>query len=190
MQQNVTNTTLVKSTYKFGKEIPLSSEPLSETNQYLLESFSCGNLDLDNHIKRHYNDYNVVTRIVIDTKLLLPVCVYSLCCTAMLVESSNKVYPSPAVEIETFAVNESYQDIYFDEDKDSGCISNIIFDKVCWRIMNFTDEYCGANNIVLYATEDGYPFYLKSGFQPFPEYVRRDGSRFLDGCNPMFFTLR
>ena len=47
-----------------------------------------------------------------------------------------------------------------------------------------------TNNIVLYATEDGYPFYLKSGFQPFPEYVRRDGSRFLDGCKPMFFTLR
>ena len=56
--------------------------------------------------------------------------------------------------------------------------------------MNFTDEYCGANNIVLYATEDGYPFYLKSGFQPFPEYVHRDDSRFLDGCKPMFFTLR
>lgn len=176
---------------KFGNSIEVDYQYLSNDNKDLLNSFSCGNEVIDEYIKKYcLNDYSSVTHIIVNSVNKEIICVYTLCCSSMILESYSKHYPTPAVELKFFAVDKKYQDMPYSEDKEDGCLSNVLLSEVTRLVMDFTDDYCGANLLVVYSTDEGVPFYKKNGFRDFPEIAWRDDSRFLDGCTPLFLTLR
>lgn len=174
-----------------GNSIKIDYQYLSNDNINLLDSFSCGNEVMDEYIKKKcLNDYSSVTRLAINAKNEEVICAYTLCCSSMIVESYTKHYPVSAVELKFFAVNEKYQDMPYSKDKEDGCLSNVLLSEVIERIFTFTDDFCGANLLVVYSTDEGVSFYRMNGFVNFPENVWRDNSRFIDDCTPLFLTLR
>ena len=88
-----------------------------------------------------------------------------------------------------FVTNDWYQDIQYCEDKSFGCLSNVIFDKVIADIYEFTENYCGADKIILYSVPSAYEFYNRAGFCDFEEYMLQSDDKFLDGCIPMYFIM-
>lgn len=170
--------------------LKLYEKLITPENNLLLNDFSCGNPVLDNVFKNECaNDFSAVTKIIVNAQSEEIICVYSLNCASIILESHNKHYPAPAVEIKYFAINTKYQDIK-SKDKDDGCLSSVILYDLMAQILSFTDEICGANFVFLYSTEEGESFYRKCGFVDFPIDVWRDNSRFLDGCIPLCFKLR
>ena len=162
---------------------------LDDENINLLDDFSCGNDVLDEKFRKDctYNP-SFVTSLVINNSTKEIVCVYSINCASLILESHGKHYPTPAVEIKYFAMNIKYQDIKaFDEE---GCLSNIILYDLIAQIFSFTDNICGANYVFLYSTPEGEPFYRKCGFIDFPKDAWNSDSSFLEGCIPLYLKLR
>ena len=176
----------------YGRDIKFTEKPLLLTidNAYLLNSFSCGNEVMDEHIRNSANDLATVTKMFVDTDNDSVVCVYSLSCSSMIIESGEKHYPAPAVEIKTFAVDTTYQNIPYSEDYEDGVLSDWIFSVVIGEILSFTDDICGANLVLLYSTDEGEQFYRRNGFMDFIETAWRDNDRYLDGCTPLYLRIR
>lgn len=175
----------------FGQNIKLDWVILDKDNSDLLNSFSCGNDGIDEYIVRKApSDPMAVSKIILNSANNDVICVYSLCCSSFIINSHNQFHPYPAVEIKIFAVNKDYQDMRYSEDPDDGCLSNFILNKIIGDIVDFTDDVCGANIILLYSTDEGYDFYKKSGFNDFIELAVKSSDRFVDDCHPMFMAIR
>ena len=168
----------------YGRDLKINKRLLLNENVHLLKSFSCGNEIIDEHIRNGTNDFSTVTKMYIDIEKNAVVCVYSLSCSSMIIESYKKHYPAPAVEIKTFAVDSTYQNIPYSENHDDGVLSDWLLSDVMGEILGFTDDICGANLIILYSTNEGEPFYRRNGFKSFLENAWRDNDRYLDGCTP------
>lgn len=160
-----------------------------------LNDFSCGNVEIDNKLRESLEDSQIVSFLVFDgdpddtsnnAKL---VGVYSLSCSGFIYRFNEKMYIYPAVEIKYFAIDKRYQDRPFSDDPDDGCISNMILYKVIAQVFDFTENYCGADKIILYSTPNAVEFYKKAGFEDFKEYMLKSSDRFLNGCTPMYLNL-
>ncbi len=165
---------------------------LTEDNAYLLNDFTCGDSDFDENIKeRLLEDSQITSYLVVnsDQGHKETIAVYSICCSGFIIQSSEKNYIYPAVEIKYFAVSEEYQDLPFSNKAEDGCVSSVIFDQVIYRINEFTDNVCGADKIILYAVPRAVEFYQKSGFESFEEFMLQSDHRYLEGCVPMFMDL-
>lgn len=172
----------------YGENIRLDYIDLKDCVQ--LDTFVCGNEVIDDIIKTELvNDTMTKAFAVIDKEHNEAVAVYSLSCSGFIIQFSQKVCIYPAVEIKYFAMNEKYQDIQYCEDKSLGCLSNAIFDQIIADIYEFTDKYCGADKIILYAVPSAYDFYKRIGFEDFKDFMLQSQDRFLDGCIPMFFDM-
>lgn len=175
-----------------GQNIKLDRIILDRDNADLLASFSCGNEGIDEYIAvKGHSDLMAVTKMILNSENNDVICVYSLCCSSFIIGcSGGKCHPYPAVEIKIFAVNKKYQDMRYSDDPDEGCLSNFILNMIIGEIFDFTDNVCGANIILLYSTEEGYSFYKKNGFKDFIELAATSSDKFVDGCRPMFMTMR
>lgn len=172
----------------FGEDIILDYSDLQSCKS--LQSFTCGNDSIDNIIKEKLIDDTMTKSFAVSDKESTDIiAVYSLSCSGFIVQSYQKVFIYPAVEIQYFAIHEKYQDIQYCPDTSYGCLSNILFDRIIAEIYDFTDKYCGADKIILYSVPTAHDFYIKSGFQDFEEYMLKSQDRFLDGCIPMFFNM-
>lgn len=175
----------------YGEDIHFIFEKLCNNNNWLLDNFTCGNRQIDLDVRKLLNDPKTVTNLVINANNNDVVCVYSLSCSGYVVTLQNKNYIYPAVEIKYFVIDKKYQNIpfYRFDDNDDDCISHKIFCKVIATINNITDQYCGADKIILYSTDVGVKFYARSGFVDFKSYMMRNDDSYLDGCTPMFYDL-
>lgn len=174
-----------------GKDLKLLFIPLERENAGLLDTYFCGNDGIDWYIKeKAASDLTAVTTMVVNAENNDVICIYSLCCSSYTVISHGLYYPYPAVEIKIFAMNKAYQDIRYSDDKEDGCLSNIILDHIIGTIFDFTDNVCGANFITLYSTEEGYEFYKRNGFGDFIEMAMKSNDRFTEGCYPMYMVIR
>lgn len=174
-----------------GQDIKLYCVILDKDNADLLDSFSCGNEGIDDYIfDKSSSDLMAVTKMILNSANNDVICVYSLCCSSFIIESHKQFHPYPAVEIKIFAINKAYQDMRYSDDPSEGCLSNFILNMIIGEIFDFTDSVCGANIILLYSTDEGYGFYKKNGFNDFIELAVPSSDPFVDGCHPMFMTLR
>lgn len=172
----------------YGEEIPLEYVSLEECEQ--LDLFNCGNETIDEIIKHELvSDTMTKSFAVLNRNDNDAVAVYSLSCSGFVIRYDQKIFIYPAVEIKYFAVNEKYQDIQYCDDKEQGCLSNAIFDRIIADIYSFTENYCGADKIILYAVPSAYDFYKRIGFEDFKDFMQQSQDRFLDGCIPMFFNM-
>ena len=175
----------------YGKQIKVSYELLTVDNANMLLMVNCGNEALDGHIQSHCaNDYSMVTKLILNSKNNDLIGIYSLSASNLIWISHGKHYEAPAIELKFFVINSKYQDMPYSEDKEDGCLSSNILSYVINDIMNFTDNFCGANFITLYSTDIGLKFYLQNGFQEFPSETWKNDDRFLEGCTPLLLRIR
>lgn len=174
-----------------GKNLDLKFESLGENNIAKIKSFHSGNDVLDKYFKQEaIKDTTSKTFLILDTldNIEEIVGLYTLCCSGYIIESHDKYYIYPAVEIKYFAMNDKYQDILFSNEQDD-CLSGCILSVIIGYIMNFTENYCGANKIILYSVPNAVNFYKRSGFKPFENYMLKSNERYLEDCTPMYFDL-
>lgn len=172
------------------ENIEYEYQKLNNSNISLLHNFHCGNSQIDEDIKHNLiDDSQKTTHLIINGNNDDVICVYSLSCSGYVVVSKGKTYVYPAVEIQYFAVNKTYQDVQYSNDPEDGCIASMILYSIIGDIYNFTDTFCGADKIILYSTPDAVEFYTKCGFESFREFMLRSNDRYLDGCEPMFLDL-
>ena len=172
----------------YGNQIDLEYLYLSECDN--INEFTCGNEVINDIIKNKLvEDTSTTSFAVINKNNHDIIAIYALSCSGFVVQSANKFHIYPSVEIKYFVINDQYQDIQYCEDRSFGCLSNIIFDKVIADIYEFTENYCGADKIILYSVPSAYEFYNRAGFCDFEEYMLQSDDKFLDGCIPMYFIM-
>lgn len=165
---------------------PLTEILLSEKN-----SFDCGNEALNQYLyERGYDDPTAVTYVALCTDNEDIIGYFSLSCGAIYQKISSdpieKYEHYPAVEIKNFAVDIKYQHI---QDKDGDTLSSLILQYVKQKlIMDFTENICGANRILLYSVPDAVGFYKRAGFVDFARGFIKSNIRFLEGCWPLVYN--
>lgn len=176
---------------KYGCEIDLTVEALESKHKKYLKEFNCGKESLDKYFKNDaLNDVDATTHIFIDKKAKKAIALVSLSCSGIMVNSSNKFYIYPAVEIKVFALNEEYKHLkYSNEKNDNEKLSDKIFNYIVYKLIDdFTNDYCGACRIVLYSLPEAVSFYKdRHHFKDFTCYMVPNDERYLEGCVPLFF---
>lgn len=174
----------------FGKDINYSITRFAENYEQLVQSFDCGNEVINDYLKNKANsDTQATTFIITDNDNKRVICYYSLSCSGFVITSSGKFIIYPAVEIKMFAIDSKYQHMRYSEDIEEGNLSDLLFSSVIADIYNFTEEYCGADKVILYSVPDAENFYKRNGFNRFERYMLKSTSLFTDGCIPMYMSL-
>lgn len=174
----------------YGKDVKNKREPLTKDNIDCVKSFNCGNEVINLYLREEaLDDTKAKTFIVVDTELNKIICYYSLCCSGFIISSANKFTIYPAVEIKMFAIDEEYQHMRYSEDVEDGNLSDMLFAEVISFIYDFTEECCGADEIILYSVPDAENFYIRNGFKRFENFMLQSTSLFTDGCIPMYMSL-
>lgn len=174
----------------YGENVKLSTgKRLSENDIEFVQSFDCGNEIINNYLKEHaYNDSKSTTSLIYDLSNNHVVSYYSLNCSGFVINSNSHIIIYPAVEIKMFAVDENYKHILFSSE-DNFTLSDYIFSNVISKIYDFTEEYCGADKVILYSVPRAEKFYRKNGFKRFQDFMLQSESKFIDGCIPMYMNL-
>ena len=181
----------MQKTILYGNQIQIS-EPLliTEENAFLTEKFDCGNEVINHYLKSEAKkDTQAVSFLITDEKNNAVIGYFSLSCSGFIIESQGHPTIYPAVEIKMFAVDEAYQHIPYSDDPEDGTLSDIIFNFAISKIYDFTEKYCGADKVILYAVPKAVNFYRKNFFSEFETFMLKSESRFLDGCIPMYMNL-
>lgn len=138
---------------------------IREVNQHILDSFSCGNEELDRFFKRNalVNDQNGYgkTYVLIDEKDVLGF--FTLCSSSIKYDEypnkeNEKIpkYPIPCIKIARLAVNKKYQH--------QGYGRELI--KQAFLRVSSVSNTIGVRLIVVDAKESAISFYKKYGFLP------------------------
>lgn len=161
---------------------------LDESTLRYCYGFDCGNEYINHYIKRvAVNDVDSTSFAYIDNEKNRAVCVYSLCCSGIVANQYNKLYIYPAVEIKIFALDKEYQHKKANNTEDT--YGDIFLAYVINSIGEFTDNYCGAGRIVLYAVPEYENFYKRNFFKNFQDFMSPDESMVNEDCVPMFYVF-
>lgn len=184
---------MTPSQSKYGNEYNISKSIIvTEEMKESIQDFDCGNEALNSYLKeKSYNDPRAVTFVIKDKDSDKIVCYYTLNCTALVINPTEKsdIVLCPSVEIKMFAVDENYQHIAYSQDPDDGSLSDLLLADAISRIYDFTENQCGADKITLHAVPKAVNFYAKNGFRLFEDYMIPVLDWFTEGCIPMYMDL-
>lgn len=165
-----------------------SLKQLDFSTQRLCRNFDCGNEYINGFIRdTAIDDVDSTTFIYIDNTGNKVVCAYSLACSGIVANISNKTLIYPAVEIKVFALDKEYQHKVYN--KSVGTYGDLFFSYIIRSIAEFTDNYCGASRIVLYSVPEYINFYKRNFFKNFEPFMNPDESETNRDCIPMFFNF-
>jgi len=154
----------------------------------LISSFHCGNKTLDEYFQnKALDDDDATTYCFLEENLKTIIAVSSLSCNGIITKSANKMSTYPAVEIKMFAVNDSYKGKTIEGEEEH--YSDWCFNSTIAKIMQFTDNYCGASRVFLYSVPNAKHFYLRCGMHEFTDLMYPDDRPYFDRCIPMFMHL-
>lgn len=177
----------------YGEDIKFNVYKLSDEYSSLIERFECGNKEIDKYLKyKALGDMesgNSLTRIIVTKNNEEIIAYYSINCSAIVMEDHSHKYFSPSVEIKMFAVNDKYHSIPYSKDEDDICFSDYLLCLIIKEIVDFTENICGANSIILYSVPYAINFYERNGFELFREYMLSSDDNYLNGCEPMWLQL-
>lgn len=180
---------------KYGMDYSIDFRKVRSEDIERLQSFDCGNPSINSFVKHECLDtHKSVTYLFIDedTENIIGFC--SICCSGILLkDGKNKVitYSNlPAVEIDFFAVDETYRNIPLEKNsKKHETLSRALFSFLIKYIESITNRFIGATYISLYSVPQAISFYKRCGFSEFEPYMQRDKKRYIEQCTPMFLTL-
>ncbi|MCC8161027.1 MAG: hypothetical protein LIO53_06960 [Oscillospiraceae bacterium] len=178
--------------YTLGKEIFYRVETLSRNTDVVFDDFSCGNDIIDRYLKIDaLDDTKNITYLFIDNSDNSVTAFASLSCSGIryhISEATDMLLPS--IEISFFAVRNDLQGLMYDEYEDDVYhFSDQIFAEIIKICRDISEKYIGAEYINLYAVPDAVHFYERNFFESYSEYMKASQKRFLDGCQPMYFSL-
>ena len=165
-------------------------EPLTEQNDYLVEGFSCGEIDFDKFI--YYDALGNECKIYLILYKNIMLGFFGITATGIItnkMENDNikEIYNEPAIEINYFAIDVNYQHkIISTENK--LYYSNLIFYNILYFINNI--DILGFEFIVLYSVPSAINFYKKHGFKEFESYMSANDKQYLQGCTPLFIKIK
>lgn len=160
---------------------------LTYSEQKYCDDFDCGNEYINNFVRnKAVDDVDSTTFLYVDNNTGKVVCAYTLSCSGIVAELNEKIYIHPAVEIRIFALSNEYQHKRYDEYNTYG---DIFLADVISSIDYFTENYCGASRIVLYAVPQYKTFYERNSFKTFCDFMKQDESSYNEDCIPMFYNF-
>jgi len=155
----------------------------------LLCTFCCGSESIDFYFQnKALKDDDAVTYCFLDDDLKTIIALSSLSCNGIIVESSNKLYTYPAVEVKMFAVNNLYKSKLVPDGEGMNW-SDLCFSRLMAEIGQFTSLQCGASRVFLYSVADAVHFYSRQGMHPFGNLLHGDDRKYLEGCTPMLMLI-
>ncbi|MEE1318993.1 MAG: hypothetical protein UHD05_05725 [Ruminococcus sp.] len=163
---------------------------LNRKTQKFCRDFDCKNEYINKFIRdTAIDDVDSTTFIYIDNKTQKAICAYSLACSGIVANLSDKLYVYPAVEIKIFALDKEYQHRKFSESKKSVTFGDVFLAYVIDSIGDFTENYCGASRIVLYSVPEYVNFYKRNFFKCFEDFMSPDESIVNQDCVLMFYLF-
>jgi hypothetical protein len=177
----------------YGENINFNIYKLTKEYLDLVENFKCGNEEMDKYLKSKALDDleygNSFTRIIINSDNNELIGYYSINCTSIVMENHSHRYFSPAIEIKMFALSEKYQGMRNSENDDEDMFSDQILCEIISRIVEITESYISAKNIILYSVPKAKNFYIRNGFELFSDYMISSDDLYVKDCIPMWFEL-
>lgn len=175
---------------KYGQEIPVRIELLTEENFRLTRYFFCGNSSIDNYFQQEaLDDPAAVTYLVIDELNEKLLAALTLSCSAIFLSRKQQLSTlMSAMEVVYFAVDVDYQGLRYRPD-DKRSLSHYLFSYLIEMMRDISRKHVGAAKIVLYSVPDAWHFYARLGFVPFAGEMYGDRGTFVKGCVPMYFNL-
>lgn len=179
-----------KKTKLRGNQIDYRFFTIDHATKEQLEHYKCGNDYIDDFMKnKAKEDDEAVSYYWENKKTGEIIATASICCTGLIVRSGDVFNVYHAVEIRYFGVDESYQDIQYDEDIRSGILSDYILLSLEYEIINEVKKMCGFQFIVLYSTPDAEKFYEQNGYVDFVSSLVKSADIRNQGCIPKFKIL-
>ena len=177
-------------------EIKYSINEISSVNDRLIEEFSCGNMVIDNCLKKARVSAGA-TLVVIDEIAghIVAFCTYTTSGLSKMVSDyvNNKCIKYrvtyPAAEIKYFAVDEKYQHMSYDNEDDNYKISDHFLCEIIRRLSVISDKIIYFEYVILYSVPDAVSFYKRNNFEEFTEYMEHDAHYHIENCTPMFLAL-
>lgn len=183
-------------THKFGVDYSISFRRVTSNDKELLKSFSSNNGAIDRFIQNEcFNSNRDVSFIFVDDENSRVMCFCSICCNGISVnqvsdEGELYITNIPAIEIDFFAVDESYRSCPMDKDSSRyETLSQAFLLFIMKYIEGISETGVGATYISLYSVPDAVNFYKRCGFVEFEPYMKGDEKPFINGCVPMFYQI-
>lgn len=170
-----------------GNQIDCRFFTIDHATEEQLDHYKCGNAYIDEFMKnKAKEDDETVSYYWENKKTGEIVAMASICCTGLIVRSGDIFNVYPAVEIRYFGMDESYQDIQYDEDIRDGILSDYILASLEYKIINEVKKICGVQFIVLYSTPESEKFYNQNGYENFTSSLAKSTDLRTQGCIPKF----
>lgn len=174
-----------------GKNINIAFEKLNSKNFCFLESFNCGNIQINNYFqKKALNDNDSVTYLYLNKDNNEVITCVSISCSKVDDEDEEKRIHSsiPAFEIKYFATNNKYHKLKYKENSDL-TLSRYIMDQMIYYIYDECATRIGGSKIILYSVKRAENFYKHCHFKNFEPHMKRSEDTFISECIPMYTNL-
>lgn len=179
---------------RYGNEITVDIQVLTNENTVYLKNFKCGNVSIDYYFNKcAQNDDTSVTYLFIDSEKDRLIACMTISCSAIFCRENpeeDKLLSTvlSAMEIKYFAVDDLYKHIPYIKGSPYS-LSHYIFIYMLSQMREISHTVIGASKVVLYSVPDAVNFYRRCKFKEFGDSMYGDEGSYLQGCVPMYFDL-
>lgn len=188
--------------YLFGNEIEYECYPIEKQDKHLLQSFTCGNQQIDYYLHKELisNEYVDVEEglpfKVIDLSSGEMIAFFSLSSSGIINQLDNYINIFSAIKINLFAVKSDYQKLHIDANSKYATnkaehfyfSDNILCDVIRYcRLLS--ELFLGVKYLVLYADKQAYHFYKRNMFDDFLPFMQKENNMKINKNIPMYMFL-
>lgn len=175
---------------KYGQQLPVRVEVLTEQNSHLTRKFFCGNPSIDTYFRCDaLDDATAVTYLIVEELNEKLLAALTISCSAIFLSKKQQFSTlMSAIEVVYFAVDVDYQGLPYRPD-DERSLSHYLFSYLIEMIRSISRSHVGAAKIVLYSVPEARNFYTRLGFKLFDRNMYGDRGTFVSDCKPMYFDL-
>ena len=141
---------------------------LQQRHKKILDSFSCGNIVIDNFLKSNdaYNSSIGKTYVLLSENEQMVIGYYTISTGSVdYIDGALRIKDAGAININYFAIDESFQkNVVFEENGAKTYVSDYLLDDCFQRIESIRSKDVGFSYITLDSTPEGVWLYERNGF--------------------------
>ena len=175
---------------KYGQQLPVRVEVLTEQNSHLTRKFFCGNPSIDTYFRCDaLDDATAVTYLIVEELNEKLLAALTISCSAIFLSKKQQFSTlMSAIEVVYFAVDVDYQGMRY-RPGDERSLSHYLFSYLIEMMRGISRDHIGAAKLVLYAVPEARNFYERLDFIPLGGDMYGDKGTYVRGCVPMYFDL-
>ncbi|MGL5637974.1 MAG: hypothetical protein ACRCZO_02935 [Cetobacterium sp.] len=187
----------------YGSEIKFKINLLSESTEFLIDDFDCGNLYINDYLKSKalFSDDTKTYLIINKTKENFEseykkvLGFFSLTCSAIKYSPNEgkTINNFPAIELKYFALDIKFQGLQYDSDLDDPFdpfnFSDVMFGEILKKCKYIKNNILGAKYLTLYSVPESVSFYKRQYMEDFNQYMESNNNKEIIDCVPMFMSL-